>query len=111
MVILWDSLCPPFTSAPNCNIFQSHFAVEFFADGKQYVHQFSPFKYTSYYRFMDNLCYRLLHWNNWYALDAGIPAMTSLSILDSLHDRLCQMHNSNFEIFQPNQFATPAAHI
>ncbi len=24
MVISWDSLCPPFTSAPNCNIFQSH---------------------------------------------------------------------------------------
>jgi hypothetical protein len=60
---------------------------------------------------MDSLCYRLLHWDNWYALDAGIPAMTSLSILDSLHGCLCQMQNSNFEIFQPNQFAPPTAHI
>jgi hypothetical protein len=37
MVILWDSLCPPFTSAPNCNIFQSHCGFKFFVDGKQYM--------------------------------------------------------------------------
>jgi hypothetical protein len=37
--------------------------------------------------------------------------MTSLWILDSLHDCLCQICDSNFEIFQPNQFAAPAAHI
>jgi hypothetical protein len=43
MPISWDSLCPPFTSAPNCNISQSHFGVKFLVDGKQYVHQFSPF--------------------------------------------------------------------
>jgi hypothetical protein len=46
-----------------------------------------------------------------YAFDAGIMAMTSLWILDSLHDRLCQIRDLNFEIFQPNQFAAPAAHI
>jgi hypothetical protein len=111
MVILWDCLCPSFTSAPNCNIFQSHFGVKFFVDGKQYVRQFSPFEYTFCYHFMNSLCYHLLHWNNWYALDAGIPAMSSLWILDSLHDCLCQIRDSNFEIFQPNQFAAPAANI
>ncbi len=37
--------------------------------------------------------------------------MTSLWILDSLHDCLCQIRDLNFEIFQPNQFAAPAAHI
>jgi hypothetical protein len=37
--------------------------------------------------------------------------MTSLWILDSFHDCLCQIHDLNFEIFQPNQFAAPAAHI
>ncbi len=111
MVLSWDSLCPPFTSAPNCNIFQSHFGVKFVVDGKQYVCQFSPFEYTSCYRFQDSLCYQLSHWDNWYALDAGIPAMTSLWILDSLHDHLCQICDSNFEIFQPNQFAAPLAHI
>jgi hypothetical protein len=111
MVIFWDSLCPPFTSAPNCNIFQSHFGVKFFVDGNQYMHQFSPFEYTPCYRFQDSLCYHLPHRDNWYALDAGILAMTSLWIIDSLHDRLCQISNSNFEIFQPNQFAAPAAHV
>jgi hypothetical protein len=47
MVITWDSLCPSFTSAPNCNIFQSHFGVKFLVKGKQYVHRFSSFVYTS----------------------------------------------------------------
>jgi hypothetical protein len=37
--------------------------------------------------------------------------MTSLWILDSLHDHLCQTCDLKFEIFQPNQFAAPAAHI
>ncbi len=59
MVISWDSLCPPFTSAPNCNIFQSHFDVEFLANNKKYMCQISPFQYTSCYRFMDSLLYRL----------------------------------------------------
>jgi hypothetical protein len=111
MVISWDSLCPPFTRAPNCNIFQSHFGVEFFVNGKQYVHQFSPFEYISSYCFMDSLCYCLSHQDNWYALDASIPAMTSLWILDSLHDCFCQIYNTNFEIFQLNQFVAPTAHI
>jgi hypothetical protein len=35
MVISWGSLCPPFTSAPNCNILQSHFGVKFFVKDKQ----------------------------------------------------------------------------
>jgi hypothetical protein len=111
MVLSWDSLCPPFTSTPNCNIFQSHFGVKFFIDGKQYVCQFFPFEYTSCYHFQDSFCYRLSHWDNWYAFDAGILAMTSLWILDSLHDHFCQIRDSNFEISQHNQFAAPAAHI
>jgi hypothetical protein len=111
MVLSWDSLCPPFTSAPHCKIFQSHFCVKFFVDGKQFVHQFSPFEYTSCYCFPDSLHYCLFHWDNWYALNCGILAITSLWILDSLHDCLCQIRDSNLEIFQPDQFAAPAAHI
>jgi hypothetical protein len=34
MVILWDSLCPQFISASNCNIFQYHFGIEFLAKDK-----------------------------------------------------------------------------
>ncbi len=78
-----------------------HFGVKFFVNGKQYMHRFSPFEYTSCYRFMDSLHYRLLHRDNWYALDSAIPAMTSHWILDSLHDCLCQIRNLNFKIFQP----------
>ena len=101
MVISWDSLCPPFTSAPNCNIFQSHFGVNFFVDGKQYVRHLSPFGYTSCYLFQDNFRYCLSHRDNWYVPDARIPAKTSLWILDSLHDRICQILDSNFKISKP----------
>ncbi len=52
--------------------------------------------------------YCLLHWDNWYALDASIPAMTSLWILNSFHDCLCHIRNSNFEIFQPTSLAAVA---
>jgi hypothetical protein len=57
MVVSWDSLCPPFTSVPNCNIFQSHFGVKFLVNDKQYMCQFSPFEYTFCYGFMDSLRY------------------------------------------------------
>ncbi len=111
MVIAPDSLCPQFVSAPNTNIFQNHFRIEFIADGHTYVRRISPFKFTLCFCFMDSLCYRLSHQDNWYALDAGIPALTTLCIIDASFDRLCQIWESNFEIFQPNQYAAPTAHI
>ncbi len=44
-------------------------------------------------------------------LDAGIPALTSAWIFDHILDCLLLICNSTKEIFQPNQFATPAATI
>jgi hypothetical protein len=88
MVVAPDSLCPPFVSAPNTNIFLHHFGLEFIADGHIYVRRISPFEFTSCFRFMDSLRYRLSHQDNWYVLDVGIPALASLCVIDTIYDRL-----------------------
>ena len=41
----------------------------------------------------------------------GIPALTSAWIFDHINDRLCDIRDSNTEIFPPRQYAAPAAHI
>jgi hypothetical protein len=57
------------------------------------------------------LRYQLSQHGNWFALDAGIPALTSAWIFDHILDRLLSIRNSTTEIFEPNQFAAPAATI
>jgi hypothetical protein len=57
------------------------------------------------------LRYWISQHGNWFALDAGIPALTSAWIFDHILDRLLSIRDSTTEIFQPNQFAAPAATI
>ncbi len=94
-----DSLCPPFDGAPNTNLFRHFFGVEFHYLNRSYVRALSPFEFTSCFGFTDDLCYRLSLPENWYALDAGIPAHTSAWIFDHAFDRLSHIRNSNAEIF------------
>jgi len=44
-------------------------------------------------------------------LDAGIPALPSAWIFDHIHEQLVTICDSNTEIFPPNQYAAPAAHV
>jgi hypothetical protein len=60
---------------------------------------------------MDLLRYRLTQPICWHALDAGVPGVTSAWIFDHVHERLLRIHNANMEVFPPNQYAAPAAHI
>jgi hypothetical protein len=48
---------------------------------------------------------------NAFCLDAAIPALTSAQIFKHVLDRCIQIRSSNFEIFEPNQYAAPAACI
>ena len=70
-----------------------------------------PFEFTLCFGLTDQLRYRLSQHVNWYALDAGIPALTSAWIFDHIYERLVTICNSNTEIFPPNQYAAPAAHV
>jgi hypothetical protein len=44
-------------------------------------------------------------------LDAAIPALTSARIIEHVLDRCIQIRRSNFKVFEPNQYAAPAACI
>jgi hypothetical protein len=110
-VLSLDSVCPPFDGAPNTNLFRNLFGVEFHYLNHSYVRALSPFEFTSCFGFTNDLRYCLSQPDNWFALDAGILAHTSAWIFDHVLDRLCHIRDSNAEIFEPNQYAAPAAHI
>jgi hypothetical protein len=110
-VLSLNSLCPPFNGSPNTNMFLGCFGIKFHTDDHTHVHAISPFELTSCFGMTDQLWYRQSQPVNWYALDAGIPVLTSAWIFGHIHMRLVAIRNSNTEIFPPNQFAAPAAHI
>ena len=87
------------------------FCIEFHTKDNSFVRAFSPFEFASCFGLSDNLRYKLAHRDNWYALDAGIPALTSAWVFDHVARRLFDIRQANSEIFQPNQFAAPAATI
>jgi hypothetical protein len=51
------------------------------------------------------------HQENWYALNAGVPTLTLEWVFDHILHCLVEICNANSKIFQPNQFAAPAATI
>ena len=110
-VLSLDSLCPPYDCSPNTNLFRSRFGIEYYIDDHVHVRPFSPFESTSCFGLMDSLRYRLAQPICWHALDAGIPGVTSAWIFDHVHERLMLIRDSNTEVFPPNQYAAPAAHI
>ncbi len=105
------SLCLAFDGSSTTNLFKCHFGVEFHYEEHTYVRAISPFEFTSCFGLMDNLQYRLSQHGNWFALDAGIHSSTSSWVFDHILERLVSIHNANMEIYQPNQYADPAATI
>jgi len=110
-VLTQDSLCPPFVGSSTTNLFKCHFWIEFHNDDHTYVWPFSPFEFTLCFGLIDQLQYWLSQHGNWFALNAGIPALTSTLIFGHILDRLLSICDSTMEISQPNQFAAPAAMI
>ena len=106
-----DSLCPAFDGSPNPNLFHCQFRVEFHNDDHTHVRAILPFEFTSCFWLTNQLRYCLSQHVIWYALDAGIPALTSAWISNHIHERLVTIWNSNTKIFPPNQYAAPAAHV
>jgi hypothetical protein len=46
LVLLRESVCPPFESCPNQNLFQQFFGIEFHHDGHTYVQAISTYKFA-----------------------------------------------------------------
>ncbi len=110
-VLSHNSLCPPFDGLSTTNIFKCHFGIEFHDDDHTYVQPFLQFEFMSCFGFIDQLRYQLSQHGNWFALDAGVTALTSAWVFDHILDRLLSIRDSTMEIFEPNQFAAPAATI
>ena len=104
-------LCPPFNPITNTNVFGHYFGIKLKHDGHTYVRTISPFKFVLCFCLTDKLTYKLSHLSNAFCLDAAILTRTSARIFEVLLDRCIQIRSSNFEIFEPTQFAAPAACI
>ena len=102
-------LCPPFNPITNTNGFGHYFGIKFMHNGHTYVCAISPFEFVSCFCLTNELTFKLSHPSNAFCLDAAIPAHTSAWIFEVLLDRCIHICSSNFEIFEPTQFASPAA--
>ena len=110
-VISTSGLCPPFEACPNRNLFQQFFGIEFHFENHTYVRAISTFEFARCFNLIDSIQYRISHEKYWYGLDALMPARTSAWVFGQVHSHLVFLRDSNCEVFQPNQFAAPAATI
>ncbi len=85
-VLSLDSLYPQLDGSPNTNLFCTHFGVEFNCSDHHYLRAITPFEFASCYGFTNNLWYRLLQPDHWFALDAGISALTLAWIFDHVNE-------------------------
>jgi hypothetical protein len=85
-VVSINHLCPPFAAGSAANLFGHYFGIE--------------------YR---DLTYWLSHKSNEFYLDAAIPAFTSISVLQSCHQRLVSIRDANLQFYEPNTIHAPAA--
>ncbi len=108
-VVRVDGLCPPFQPTENGNLFGHYFAVEFVHDGHTYVRAISPFEFVSCFCLFNELTYELSHPCNACCMDANIPSRTLTQILDQVMDQCVCICECNVEIFEPRQYAAPAA--
>jgi len=110
-VLSRESVCPPFESCPNQNLFQQFFGIEFHYNDHTYVRAISTYKFTRCFRLVDNIQYRMSHERYKFGLDASMPGRTSSWLFDQVHSHLLYLRDANCEVFSPNQFAAPAATI
>ena len=76
-VLSRESVCPPFESCPNQNLFQQFFGIEFHYNDHTYVRAISTYEFTRCFRLVDNIQYRMSHERYKFGLDASMPGRTS----------------------------------
>jgi hypothetical protein len=59
----------------------------------------------------NKITYKLSQPSNAFCMDGAIPAINSIWIFEHIYEGCVQICCSNFKIFEPTQFALPAAHI
>jgi hypothetical protein len=110
-VLSEDSVCPPFESCPNQNLFQQCFGLEFHHDGYIYICAISTHKFAHCFNLINKLQYCMSHERYKFGLNAAMPSCMSAWLFKHVHSHLVYLCDSNSKIFLPNQFAAPAATI
>ena len=92
-----DGLCPAHPSANN-NLFGLTFGIEFACDTETLVRQYSTFEFASAYQLYRDMTYEHSHPANFPLLACGVPAHTSLSIMNLVHSTLCAIRDDSLEV-------------
>jgi hypothetical protein len=111
LVLSTGSLCPPFESCPNKNLFQNYFGVKFHHNGSTFVRAISTYEFTQCFGLIEQIKYWLSHEQHRFSLDASMPGRTSALLFEQVHSHLVCIRDNNSEVLSPNQFAAPAATI
>ena len=106
-----ESVCPPFESCPNQNLFQQFFSIEFHHNNHTYVCAILTYEFSCCFGLVDNIQYQMSHERYKFGLDAAMPGHRSSWIFDQVHSHLLYLRGANCEIFSPNQFAALVATI
>jgi hypothetical protein len=104
-VLSWESVCPPFESCPNQNLFQQFFGIESCHKDHIYVRAKSNYEFARCFGLVDNIQHRMSHKQYTFGLNATMPGCTSSWQFKHIHSHLLYLRNANSEIFLPNQFA------
>jgi hypothetical protein len=102
MVLHPTSLCPPYFTTPSTQPFQHLFGIEFIVNDAGHVRPFSSFEFATCFSLGNELTYSLSRPGFTACMDAGIPGITSAWVFDQIHDKLCDIHDSNTKVFDPS---------
>jgi hypothetical protein len=105
------SLCPPFESCPNQNLFQQYFGIKFHHEDSTYICAISTYKFACCFNLLEQIQYQLLHEKHKFGLDASMPGCTSAWLFKQVHSHLVPIQDDNSEVFTLNQFAAPVTTI
>ena len=108
VVLSRESMCPPFESCPNRNLFQQFYGIELHHNDHTYVCALSTYEFSRCFGLIEDIQYRLSHERYKFGLNAAMPGWTLSWIFDQVHTHLVYLRDANSEIFSPNQFAAPA---
>jgi hypothetical protein len=110
-ILSGDSVCPPFESCPNQNLFQQSFGLEFHHDDHTYVRAISTYEFAHYFNLINKVLYCMSHKRYKFSLNTAMLGHMSAWLFKHVHSHLVYLCNSNCEIFLLNQFAVLAATI
>ena len=99
----------PFCATVNPNLFGRYLGIEFHINDRSYVCLISVFELTRAFGLIDDLTYKLSKPEHVFSADTAIPARTSIWLCCHIFDRLYELRDANCQVFDPSEFAAPAA--